>query len=69
MNRSVRWVTTRTGFQRYEVFTIDGIEYRRAAGPDTADLVLPCKTRGLAPLYLRRRDRPARNLKGHACMP
>lgn len=60
---SVRWRTTKTGFQRYEVFTIDGAEYRRAAGPETADLTIPLKTRGLGPLYLRRLDRAAKNLQ------
>jgi len=62
MTCSVRWQETRTRLSAYEVFTVDGVEYRRAAGPETADLTVPLKTRGLSPLYLRRKDAPAKNL-------
>ena len=55
--RDVRWVETKSGFQAREVFVIDGVEYVRTKTPALADLTITrFKTRGLPPLYLRRRD-------------
>lgn len=59
MNWSVRWETTRSGFQRYEVFTDPaGVEWVRARSDDATELVLPLKTPGLPALRLKRRSRP-----------
>ena len=51
---TVAYRETRSGRSRYEVFTSpSGQQFRRAAGPDTASVVLPMRTPGLGPLYLR----------------
>ena len=56
---SVAWRDTKSGFQRYEVFTApDGTEYRRTPTRELADLVLKMKTPGLNPLYLKKISKP-----------
>jgi hypothetical protein len=58
----VRWETTRSGFQRYEVFTDpSGVEWVRARSREATELEVKLeggKTRGLPPLLLKRRSRP-----------
>ena len=55
----VRWETTKSGFQRYEVFTDpQGVEWVRARSQEATELEIKLKTRGLPPLMLKRRSRP-----------
>ena len=55
---SHEWRDTKSGFQRYEVFTSpEGVEYRRTPTRELADLVIDMKSVGLAPLFLKRLDK------------
>jgi hypothetical protein len=53
---TVRWETTKSGFQRYEVFTApDGREWVKTKTPAAAGVFLLYHTRGLPPKGLKAR--------------
>jgi len=62
---TVRWVETRSGFQSREVFTSpEGVEYIRTPNPELAELTITeWRRKGLAPLYLKRKDSTTAHLR------
>lgn len=62
---TMRWVDTKSGFQRREVFTSpEGVEYIKTPNAELAEVTITeWRTPGLGPLYLKRKDSTTAHLR------